>query len=181
MKALENVQLPIPGDLVEVGHVSGAYGIRGWVRVHPYSAEAEALLTVRTWWLDLPVCHEVRVVLARWQGDEVVARFDGVNDRNAAEALRGAVVRISRGHFPSLEENEYYWVDLIGLSVFNLRGESLGIVKGLMDNGAHPVLRVDTVMPDGRNKELLIPFVSQYVTAVSREDRKITVDWERDY
>ena len=104
-----------------------------------------------------------------------------MNDRNAAEALRGAVVRISRGHFPSLEENEYYWVDLIGLSVFNLRGESLGIVKGLMDNGAHPVLRVDTVMPDGRNKELLIPVVSQYVTAVSREDRKITVDWERDY
>lgn len=173
--------MPVPGDLVEVGHVSGAYGIRGWVRVRPYSAEAQALLTVRTWWLDLPVRHEVRVVQARWQGDEIVACFDGMSDRNAAEALRGAVVRISREHFPSLEENEYYWVDLIGLSVFNVRGESLGTVRGLMDNGAHPVLQVDTVMPDGRDKELLIPFVGQYVIGVSREDRKITVDWERDY
>ncbi len=104
-----------------------------------------------------------------------------MNDRNAAEALRGAVVRISREHFPSLEENEYYWVDLIGLSVFNVRGETLGTVRGLMDNGAHPVLRVDTVMPDGRGKELLIPFVSQYVTEVSREDRKICVDCVRVY
>ena len=79
MKTLENIQMPVPGDLVEVGHVSGAYGIRGWVRVRPYSADAEALLTVRSWWLDLPAYHEVRVAQARWQGEEIVASFEGMN------------------------------------------------------------------------------------------------------
>lgn len=81
--------MQVPDDLVEVGHVSGAYGIRGWIRIRPYSAEAQALLAVRQWWLDLPEWHEVEVMQARWHGDEIVARLANMTDRNAAEALRG--------------------------------------------------------------------------------------------
>lgn len=175
------MSIPIPDDLVEVGHVSGAYGVRGWIRVRPYSADAKALLTVKSWWLDLPQWHEVDVMQARWQGDEIVARLAGMADRDAAEMLRGSVVRISRRCFPAPDENEYYWVDLIGLTVFNLRGECLGEVKGLIDNGAHPVLQVDAGMPDGSRKELLIPFVGSYVGKVDCDNGRITVDWERDY
>ena len=173
--------MQVPDDLVEVGHVSSAYGIRGWIRIRPYSAEAQALLAVRQWWLDLPEWHEVEVMQARWHGDEIVARLANMTDRNAAEALRGAVIRISRRCFPVLDENEYYWVDLIGLDVFNQRDECLGTVSGLMDNGAHPVLQVDADMPDGSRKELLIPFVGSYIGKVDCENGKITVDWELDY
>lgn len=173
--------MQVSDDLVEVGRVSGAYGVRGWIRVRPYSAEAEVLLTIRNWWLDLPEWHEVKVDQARWHGDEVIVRLAGMTDRNSAEALRGAVIRISRRDFPALGKDEYYWVDLIGLSVFNLRGESLGVVGNLLDNGAHPVLQVYADMPDGSRKELLIPFVGQYIGEVDCENGRMTVDWEMDY
>ena len=171
----------IPADLVEVGHVGGAYGIRGWVRIRPYSAGAEALLAVKEWWLDSPRLHDVKVMQARRQGLDIVACLAGVAERHAAEALRGAVVRISRRHFPALDEGEYYWVDLIGLAVFNRQGICLGTVKGLMDNGVHPVLQIETGMPEGKKRELLIPFVERHVGKIDTENRKMTVDWELDY
>ncbi len=170
-----------PADLVEVGHVRGAYGVRGWVRVKPYSAEAEVLLTVREWWLDSSGLHEAEVRQARRQGDEIVACLAGVADRDAAEALRGSVVCISRRRFPAPDEGEYYWVDLIGLAVFNRENEFLGTVKGLMDNGAHPVLQIEAEMPEGKKQELLIPFVARHVDKIDSESGKITVDWELDY
>lgn len=172
----------VPDDLVLVAHVSGAFGIAGWIRIRPYSSEAGALLSAKTWWLDKPAMHDVEVLQVRTQGEDLVARLMGVENRDTAEDLRGATIQIRRAHFPALEENEFYWVDLIGHQVENLRGEALGQVAGLMDNGAHPILRVKPVSgePSG-TQELLIPFVGQFVTAVDQAGKKITVDWERDY
>lgn len=168
-------------DLVEVGHISGAYGIRGWVRVRPYSADAEALLTVESWWLDKPVQKSFEAIEARWQGNDIVASLEGVADRNAAEALRGSVVRIARSDFPDLDENEYYWVDLIGLKAVNGQGICLGTVSNLIDNGAHSILQIQADLPDGRKKELLIPFIDNYVGDVDFENGTVAVDWELDY
>jgi 16S rRNA processing protein RimM len=104
----------------------------------------------------------------------------GVADRNSAEALKGATVQVRRAHFPPLDDGEFYWIDLIGHAVENLRGESLGEVTGLMDNGAHPILRV--ALPGSEKAhELLIPFVDQFVTSVDSAAKRILVDWERDY
>ena len=174
--------IPIPDDLVLVAHVSGAFGIAGWVRLKPYSAEASALLNAKTWWLDKPSLHDVEVMQVRSQGEDVVARLMGTESRDAAEDLRGAAVQIRRAHFPPLGDEEFYWVDLIGHSVVNLAGESLGEVVGLIDNGAHPILRVQP--PADQDKpapELLIPFVDRYVTTVDQSKRQITADWEKDY
>lgn len=168
-----------------VAHVSGAYGIAGWIRLKPYSSDAGALLSAKTWWLDLPSLHDVDVMQVRTQGEDVVAQVMGVADRNAAEALRGATVHIRRAHFPPLGDNEFYWVDLIGHAVLNLAGETLGEVAGLIDNGAHPILRVAVPAPaeQGKDKaqELLIPFVDRFVSKVDQAAKVITVDWEKDY
>jgi 16S rRNA processing protein RimM len=118
---------------------------------------------------------------AKPHSGEVVARLMGVADRNAAEALKGATVRIPRSHFPSLPDDEFYWVDLIGLEVENLQGERLGVVADLMDNGAHPILRVTRETEPARQQEQLIPFVDQFVKAVDRQAKKIMVDWGLDY
>lgn len=177
-----NVELP--DDLVLVGHVSGAYGLQGWVRVRPYSSEADALLNARTWWLDKPVMRDVEIMQSKMHGEDVVARIMGCSDRDAAELLKGAVVHVSRKHFPALSDNEFYWVDLIGLDVITTQGETLGQVAGLIDNGAHPILRValTAAHPDEKSPaETLIPFVDQYVKAVDIALRKVTVDWGRDY
>lgn len=165
-----------------VAHVTGAYGIHGWVRLRPYSSEASALLHAKTWWLDKPELHDVDAMHVRPQGEDIVAQLVGVADRNAAELLKGATVQIRRAHFPPLDDNEFYWIDLIGHAVENLRGDALGTVAGLIDNGAHPILRVE-LPAQGTDKaqELLIPFVDRFVTEVDQAGKKIKVDWERDY
>lgn len=174
----------IPEDLILVGYVSGAYGIHGWVRIRPYSADADALLTAKTWWLDKPELHDVDSMQVKIHGEDVVAQLMGVSGRDAAEALKGATVQISRSHFPVLSDDEYYWLDLIGLEVENLQGEHLGMVRDLMDNGAHPILRVQVPAVAEQEKpspEMLIPFVDQFVKTVDRSAKKITVDWGLDY
>lgn len=175
--------MAVPDDLVLVGHVSGAYGIQGWVRIKPYSADADALLHAKTWWLDKPALRDVDVMQAKVHGEDVVARLMGVADRNAAEALKGTVVQIRRSHFPALADGEFYWVDLIGLLVENLQGEVLGIVADLMDYGAHPILRVQaqSTSETEEPKEWLIPFVDQFVKTVDQAEKKITVDWGLDF
>jgi 16S rRNA processing protein RimM len=170
-----------------VGYISGAYGIQGWVRVKPYSADADALLGAKTWWLDKPELRDVEMMQAKSHSGDVVARLMGVAGRDAAEALKGAVVQIARSHFPALSDGEFYWVDLIGLAVENLQGESLGVVSDLMDNGAHPILRVavPAIQAEATDSkaaaEILIPYVDQFVKTVSLADKKIVVDWGLDY
>ena len=173
--------MPVPDDLVLVAHVSGPFGIAGWIRIRTYSPEASALLSAKTWWLDKPALHDVEVLQVRAQGEDLVAHLMGIEGREAAENLQGSTIKIRRSHFPALEENEFYWVDLIGHQVENIRGEALGKVAGLMDNGAHPILKVAPVGAQAATPDILIPFVAQFVTKVSQADKKITVDWESDY
>lgn len=193
-----------PDDLVTVGHVTGAYGIQGWIRVRPYSSEADALLNAKTWWLEKSgqPKQDVDVMQSKGHSGDVVARLTGVADRNAAEAMKGTVVSISRKHFPALDDNEFYWVDLIGSAVENLQGEHLGVVSDMMDNGAHPILMVTAPVQEtapeplsdadakpkkgAREKspaasEMLIPFVDQFVKTVQQSEKKIIVDWHKDY
>ncbi len=182
MSLPDGLGIPVPDDLVLVAHVSGPFGIAGWIRLRTYSAEASALLSAKTWWLDKPALHDVEVLQVRAQGEDLVAHLMGIEGREAAENLQGATVHIRRSHFPALDTNEFYWVDLIGHQVENLQSEVLGEVFGLMDNGAHPILRVSP--PPGVQagaQEMLIPFVDRFVTSVDQAAKKITVDWERDY
>lgn len=178
----------IPSDLVAVGYVSGAYGLHGWIRIKPYSADADALLYAKTWWLgnpELPLqLRDVDPMQVKSHSGDVVAQLVGVVGRDAAEALKGTAVQISRRHFPALSTGEFYWVDLIGLEVVNQQDERLGVVKGMMDNGAHPILRV-AASPldgfDGARPEILIPFVDRFVKMVDLTAKHITVDWGLDY
>lgn len=176
----------MPDDLIQVGHITGAYGIRGGVRVTPYSMDADALLSVKTWWIDKPSLRTVQVRNAKYHSGDVTATLVDVTDREAAEALKGATVQVSRSDFPELPEDEYYWTDLIGLDTVNLQGEALGKVSDMMHNGAQSILRITPVpdpnaAPDAKAPERLVPFVDQYVKTVDLQARLITLDWGLDY
>lgn len=165
----------MPSDLVVVGRVSGAYGVRGWIKVVPFSDARDSVLrAVPHWWLG-GALHEV--VESRPQGSSVVAQLRGVADRNGAEALKGAEVAISRAAFPVAGAGEYYWIDLVGCQVANPAGTVLGAVTELQEYGAHPVLAVRG--PDG--VERLIPFVDRHVLSVDLAGRCILADWDLDY
>ncbi len=169
----------IPGDLILVGHIVGAYGVHGWIRIQPYSAHAGALLQAKTWWLGKPELHDVDVRSVKLHSGDVVAQLMGVADRDAAEKLKGTTVQVARSRFPTLEADEFYWIDLMGLSVENQQGVNLGQVVKVMEYGAHPILQVAD--SEQKRQEILIPFVAQFIQAVDQTAQKIIVDWEADY
>lgn len=178
----------LPADAIEVGRIVDAWGIKGWFKVLPYSADPEALFASKHWFL-LPTERGVQaftgvvrlsVKEAKVHSDSVVAMVQGVGDRNAAEALRGSRIFISRASFPAAASDEYYWVDLIGLNVVNRQDEFLGVVRELLSTGPQTVLVLDC-QQDGKACERMIPFVSAYVDDVNLQERRIRVDWQTDY
>jgi len=183
---LESAEMP--ADAIEVGRVLDAWGVKGWFKVLPYSASPEALFSSKRWFL-LPAekgpvtfsgCHKLAIKEAREHADTVVASAHDVPDRNAAEALRGARIFVSRASFPTAAEDEYYWVDLIGLEVLNRADESMGTVRELLSTGPQTVLVLEYTA-DGKQAERMIPFVSAFVDAVDLPNRRIRVDWQADY
>jgi 16S rRNA processing protein RimM len=171
----------VPEDLVLVGHVTGAYGVQGWIRIRPYSGDADAMLHAKTWWIDKPEWQDVERLHAKHHSGDVVAQLMGMADRSAAEALQGAAVHVRRAHFPALADDEFYWVDLIGSRVENLQGDPLGVVADMMDNGAHPIMRIVSQAENDQSAERLIPFVDQFLHTVSPGEKRIVVDWGLDF
>ena len=136
--------------------------------------------------LAAPLPFALNVQGVRDQGDAVVATAPEIPDRDAAEAMKGVRVFVSRATFPAPDPDEFYWIDLIGLSVSNREGVALGDVIGLIDTGPHCVLRVKPaaagdVPAEPAADERLIPFVEAYVDSVDIAGRRIVVDWGLDY
>ncbi|MEJ7928968.1 ribosome maturation factor RimM [Ramlibacter sp. AN1015] len=178
----------LPADAVEVGRILDAWGIKGWFKVLPHSASPEALFSSRRWYLQpgergarsFSGTVLLRIREAREHSDSIVATAQDVEDRSAAEALRGARIFIPRSSFPTAAEDEYYWVDLIGLEVVNREGQPLGRVRELLSTGPQTVLVLD-YEEAGEARERLIPFVAAFIDKVDLPGRCITADWQPDY
>ncbi len=184
----------LPADAIEVGRILGGWGVKGWFKVLSHSAEPEALFSSKRWYLQFPASVPaaatpptvlMRVREARDHSGSVVASAHEVDGRDAADALKSARIFVSRASFPTASVDEYYWVDLIGLSVVNREGVALGSVRELLSTGPQTVLVIDyaSVGEDGTTKtaERMIPFVAAYVDNVDLPGRRITVDWQPDY
>ena len=187
----------LPDDAIEVGRILDAWGVKGWLKILPHSTLPEALFSAKSWFLQTPDVKfrpgfnafsgtvAVKIDEAKTHSDSVVAKIAGLDDRDAAEALRGCRIFLPRSIFPVAIKDEYYWVDLIGLSVVNREGVALGFVRDLMATGPHSVLCVEctTLREDGSSAcdERMIPFVAVYVDAVDLSAKCITVDWQPDY
>ncbi|MCU4117721.1 ribosome maturation factor RimM [Variovorax sp. N23] len=179
----------LPADAIEVGRIADAWGIKGWFKVLPHSARPEALFSSKRWFIQpsapvtsTPKIGAFRLAIreAKEHSNCVVATSDDVPDRTAAEALRGARVFVPRSSFPTAGDDEYYWVDLIGLSVVNREGVALGTVRELLATGPQTTLVLASEQ-DGKPLERMVPFVSAFVDKVDLAGRLITVDWQPDY
>ena len=164
-------------DLVTMGFVRGAFGVRGSIKVHADTEYPDSLFDYPVWWLGKegnwkPYKFENGAV----QPKALAVKLEGVDDRDAAEALRGMQIAIPRSELPDAGDDEYYWTDLIGLDVVNQDGVTLGQVSALMETGANDILVVD-----GETGQRLIPFVGQYVLDVKLAEKRILVDWGIDY
>ncbi|MCF7529736.1 ribosome maturation factor RimM [Neisseria lisongii] len=162
---------------VAMGYIKGVFGIKGWLKIAANTEYSDSLLDYPEWQLrkdgkTLTVVLEAGKVM----GDELQVKFEGIDDRDQAFSLRGYTIEIPRESFAPTEEDEYYWADLVGMTVNNKSGIVLGTVKNLMETGANDVLVVE-----GEYGQKLIPFVSQYIENVDIGNHTITADWDLDY
>lgn len=168
---------PAPDDLVAMGYVAGAFGIRGWIKVVASTEYADSLADYPVWWLGQEGnwrAYDLEEAAA--QPKSLNAKLAGIEGRDNAFALKGCTVAVPRSAMPPAEAGEYYWADLIGMQVVNLQGESLGQVATLLQTGANDVLLVQ----DGTT-ERLIPFVAAVVGEIDHSTRVIPVDWGLDW
>jgi len=166
----------VPPDLVEIGYLSGVFGVRGALKVFSYTRPRENVCDYRHWHLERPdgTWERRRVVEARPHGAKIVATLEGVDDRDAAAPLVGARIAIARSELPPPAEGEFYWADLVGLDVVNAEGIPLGRVRELFEVPANDVLVVEHA-----GGERLIPFVrGVHVLDVDLAARRLTVNWD---
>ena len=162
-----------------MGRLLGPFGVQGWVKVNVFTEAAQALggfdrwaVRTREGWREM-VLEDFAV-----HSKGPVAKFAGCDDRQAAQKLHGADVAVPRDSLGDADEGTLYRVDLVGLDVVDDGGATLGTVQGFFEAGDTAVM----VVAGGEGKrERMIPFVNEYVKAVDREARRITVDWKADY
>ncbi|MEP6678986.1 MAG: ribosome maturation factor RimM [Betaproteobacteria bacterium] len=171
--------MAVPAHLV-MGRVAAPFGVRGWLRVTPWSEDPAALLAHRVWAIrpaDGVAWRDIEVVEAKAQLPGLVALLLGVESREQAATLRGYQIGLRRAELAPPKDGEFYWADLAGLDVVNRQGVALGRVAELTGYGAHPVMHV----ADANGGTRLIPFVPVYVGNVDLAARRIEVDWQPDY
>ena len=164
-------------SLVEVGEIVGAFGVLGWVKIRSFTDPPANILKYIPWALGSSEApRSARLVEGRPQGAAVVARLEGVEDRDQAIALKGTRILVPRQCFPEASPGTYYWADLIGLDVVTVAGVALGKVRGLLETGANDVLDVKG------DRDRLIPFVvGEFVKNVDLAESRITVDWDPEF
>jgi 16S rRNA processing protein RimM len=163
-------------ELICVGHILGAQGIKGWVRIFSNTSPRENIVNYGPWHLELGEQLKTVGVSGRLQGRNVIARLDGIDNRDQAEELIGCRIFIDPARLPRLQSGDYYWSDLIGLKVETLQGERLGVVASMLETGA------DDVMVLSGERERLIPFVmDDIVHEVDLAGQRLVVDWQPDY
>lgn len=169
--------LSVPADLTVMGYVSGPFGIRGEINVVADTEYADSLFDYPIWWLGRAGnWRPYTLVKGGVHTKKLAAQLSGVNDRDQAFALKGSEIAVPRSEMPEPADDEYYWVDLIGLEVRNTQDERLGVVERLFATGANDVL----VVQDGEIERLL-PFVAAVVLKVDRAAKLITADWGLGY
>jgi len=163
-----------------MGRVVAPYGIKGWIKVQPFTQRQGDLLDFPLWWVGLDGAWQSRSIeVAKVHGATVVAKLEGVADREQAAALQGMRIAVSRDDFPEPAAGEIYWADLIGLKVVNVAGVVLGTVSRVVETGANDVLVVEEQVNGGR--ERLLPYIAPVILQVDAAGGTITVDWGVDY
>ncbi|WP_028356999.1 ribosome maturation factor RimM [Brackiella oedipodis] len=191
-------------DLVDVGYITGAYGIQGMVKIRCYSEEP-VLLQVKQWFLQkkdlqdraLEPAYTVQVKSVRIHNEFLVAKLTTCQDRNQAESLKGSHVLLARKDFPEPAEDEFYWVDLEGCHVYRKQDDEqsptfFGTVLQVSENAVHGILHIERqtlvdgtpqalLSSKGRPQISLVPFVKAHVIDVDLEAKRLVIDWPADF
>ena len=164
-------------EMVVMGKVLVPYGVNGWVKVYSFTEKLESFLTYKKLYLskDQKNWLEIKIKEIKLHGKTIIAKFLEIADRNQAETYKDYLIGVPKKYLPQLNENQYYWNDLIGFEVLNLQNVSFGLVDTYIETGANDVIVVKG------DKERLIPYTSMTVLKVDTIKNKIIVDWDESF
>ena len=162
---------------INVGTISGVFGVKGWVKVFSFTDNKVNILKYSPWLLKKDSeTRLIKVIDGKLQGKAVVAQLEAVNDRDQAASLMGWDIFITPDQLPKAAKDEYYWSDLIGLSVETSLGVQLGVIESLMETGAN-----DVVIIKG-DRERVIPFLQgKTIISIDLDNARMIVDWDPDF
>ena len=164
-------------DLFRIGQITSAHGIRGDVKVFPVTSEPERFLDLEHVLLaregEEDHAKEYQVVKASMFKNLVLLHLQGIEDRNQAETLAGISLWVTREEAIPLEEDEYYFKDLLDCKVIDEEDNTVGIVADIMETGSNDVLVVES--PEG--KEILLPIIEECVLEINPDAGLIRIHW----
>ena len=160
-----------------MGKVLGPYGVKGWVKIFSFAENLDSFLVYKKIFLskDQKKWLEIEAKEIKLHGKAIIIKFAEITDRSEVENFKGYLIGVSKEFLPKLNKGQYYWNDLIGFEVLNLKNISFGVVDTFIETGAN-----DVIVLKG-DKERLIPYTSETVLKVDVGGRKIIVDWNEDF
>lgn len=167
--------------LIELGHVAGFFGVKGWVKLYSHTRPRGGIAVYRTFHIGADEKEAknrtVQFTAIKEQGKNIVGHISGVDTREKAESYLRQTLFVKQSDLPALD-NEYYWHQLIGLRVVNADGKVLGNIVEMMETGANDVMVIHS---EHSEDEVLIPYVmSHFVLNVDLDKGEMQVDWELD-
>ncbi len=170
-------------DMIVLGHISGLFGIKGWVKVYSHTSPRDNILRYSPWYLQQQgEWIAYRLEEGKQHGKGIIVRLENCRDRDSAAVLVGKEIAITRQQLPALDKDEYYWSDLQGLQVINQQGVELGKVSHLIETGSNDVLVVEQAESGREARERLIPYIrEQVIKNVDLDKGVISVDWDPDF
>jgi 16S rRNA processing protein RimM len=183
MAAVQQSKLISDSDVTIVGKVTTAFGIKGWVKIYSFTDPMKGILDYKNWYLKVKGQWQTyKVKEGKPQGKGIVAKFEGIDDRDLALALSQVEIAVLTSDLPQLAEDEFYWSQLVGLNVVNKNGELLGKIDHLFNSGApHDVMSVKGCEGSLDQQERLIPYVDAVVGEIDLDAGVMQVDWEADF
>ncbi|TYC59378.1 ribosome maturation factor RimM [Marinobacter sp. BW6] len=166
-----------------IGRITSVFGVKGWLKVFSYTDPKEGILNYSDWTLDLDGKRiPAKLEEGRRQGQGIVVRLKGINDRDLAHTYCGAEVRVSKAELPALPEGEFYWFQLESLDVYTVDDECLGKVHHLMETGSNDVLVVQATAGSIDQRERLIPYLpGEVIQSVDLDSKRMVVDWDPEF
>ena len=163
------------GKKILVGKISNPHGIKGWVKVISFTDPIENILSYKKWTIsDNQTKKTYCLEDSRIQGNKIVIKLEGVNNRDDADLLKNLQIEVNRSDLPKLDENSYYWEDLVDFNVIDINGMHVGKVDSLFRTGSNDVL----VIINKTKQRLLVPFIMEEVIKYVDLDKElISIDW----
>ena len=161
-----------------MGRIVAPYGVFGWLKIVPDTEQFDGLLDYKSWWIGKDNdWHELAVKEAKIHNDVLVVKLQGIDDRDAAFACKGKQIAVPRALLPKLEDEEYYWSDLIGLSVKNQQDVDFGVITDVFATGANDVIAAKSES----GQERLMPYIDGVIIKVDMAAKTMLVDWDADF